>query len=180
MKVFFFRSIFLLLLVLLQLSFFDILFPWFRAPLFLLGAVVVFTLVRGFPGALFMTVPLTLLCDVVSVGAITWFSVYAVIFSYGTSFLSRRLLIEHQGLGLGLYALVSYSGVVLYQLFFSLVVYQQIVAGTVPPFAFMPSGASLLFSLLFSLPLFAITYFVVKRFERYLELVNQRKFLNVR
>ncbi len=74
MKIFFFRFVLLLLFVLLQLSFFDILFPWFRAPLFLLNAVVVWTLVRGFPGALFMTVPLTILFESASLGEVTWFS----------------------------------------------------------------------------------------------------------
>ncbi|MBP9727940.1 MAG: hypothetical protein KBD27_01035 [Candidatus Moranbacteria bacterium] len=179
MKAFLFRTIFLLLLVLLQLSFFDILFPWFRAPLFLLGAVVVLTLVRGFPRSLWMTVPLILIFESASIGAVTWLSIYAVFFSYGTSFLSRRLLIEHQGLGLGLYALVSYGGALLYQSFFSLFLFEK---GASESLRFMatPSLESLLFSLILSLPVFAITYIVVRRFEKYLELTEQRKFLNLR
>ncbi len=179
MKSFLFRSIFLLILVLLQLSFFDVLFPWFRAPLFLLGAVVVFTLVRGFPNALFMTVPLTLLFESASLGAVTWFSLYAVFFSYGTSFLSRRLLIEHQGFGLGLYGLVSYGGILLYQSFFSFFLLEKDVSEALR-FAAMPSFESVLFSLVLSIPIFAITYIVTQRFEKYLELDRQRQFLNVR
>ena len=179
MKALLFRIIFLLLLVLLQLSFFDILFPWFQAPLFLLGAVVVLTLIRGFPRSLWMTVPLVLLFESASAGAVTWLSLYAVFFSYGTSFLSRRLLIEHQGFGLGLYALVSYGGTLLYQSFFSLFLFEQ---GVSEPFRFMatPSFESLFFSLILSLPVFAITYLIIQRFEKYLELLEQRKFLNIR
>jgi hypothetical protein len=179
MKIFFFRFVLLLLFVLLQLSFFDILFPWFRAPLFLLNAVVVWTLVRGFPGALFMTVPLTILFESASLGEVTWFSLYAVLFAYGTSFLSRRLLLEHQGIGLGLYALISYGGVLLYQSLFSLFMHD---AGTSQAFWFatMPTFDSVLFSLFFSVPIFAVTYVEMKHFEGYLDLTRQRKFLNVR
>jgi hypothetical protein len=178
MKVYFFRIGLLLLFVLLQLSFFDILFPWFRAPLFLLNAVVVLTLVRGFPSALFMTVPLTLLFESASLGAVTWFSLYAVLFAYGTSFLSRRLLIEHQGIGLVLYALVSYGGILFYQALFSFFIYES---GPVQSLrASMLSIESILFSLFFSVPIFVITYFGVKRLEGYLDIIRQRKFLNIR
>lgn len=179
MKATLFRIIFLFLLVLLQLSFFDILFPWFRAPLFLLGAVVAFTLIRGFPRSLWMTVPLVLLFESASVGAVTWLSLYAVFFSYGTSFLSRRLLIEHQGFGLGLYALVSYGGALLYQSFFSFFLFETGVSESLR-FMATPSVESLFFSLILSLPVFAITYIVIRRFEKYLELLEQRKFLNIR
>lgn len=179
MKTFFFRTGFLILLVLLQLSFFDILLPWFRAPLFLLGAVVALTLVRGFPKSLAMTVPLTLLFESASLGAVTWFSLYAVLFSYGTSFLSRRLLIEHRGFGLGLYAIVSFGGVLLYQSFFSFLLFER-GASEALHFASMASFESVLFSLILSLPVFALTYIVTQRFEKYLELVEQRRFLNVR
>lgn len=179
MKAFLFRIIFLLLVVLLQLSFFDILFPWFQAPLFLLGVVVVFTLIRGFPGSLWMTVPLILLFESISVSTVTWLSLYAVFFSYGTSFLSRRLLIEHQGLGLGLYALVSYGGALLYQSSFAFFLFERGASESLRSMV-TPSFESLFFSLLLSLPVFAVTYIVIQRFEKYLELLEQRKFLNIR
>lgn len=180
MKLLFYRIIFLLFLVLMQLSFFDIIFPWFRIPLFLLGVVVIFTLVRGFPQALFMTVPLTLLFDVTSIGTVTWFSFYAVIFSYGTSFLSRRLLVEHRGLGLLLYAVVSYGGVLLYQFIFFFFIRENVFVHTAFPLWALPSNESLLYTFVFSLPIFIGTYFAIKRFEEHLNLVNQKQFLNVR
>lgn len=180
MKIFFLRLLVLLFLVFLQISFFDILFPWFRAPLFLLGVIVAFTLVRGFPGALFMTLPLSLLFDAASLGAVTWFSLYATVFAYGTSFLSRRLLIEHRGLGLGLYGLVAYGGALLYQSFFSAFVYNQSSANALFSSALIPSVESLIFSLIGMLPLFVGTYFSVQYVEARLDLMSQRQFRNVR
>lgn len=180
MKILFFRISFLVLLVFLQISFFNILFPWFRAPLFLLGVVVAFALVRSFPAALFMTVPLTLLFDVISLGALSWFSLYAVFFAYVTSFLLRRLLLEHHGTGLVLYALVAFGGALFYQALFSLVVYRLVAPETVGLFRSVPSGESLLFSLLVFLPVFLLTYVIIRRFERYLELLSQKQFRNVR
>lgn len=179
MKIFFLRLLVLLLLVFLQISFFDILFPWFRAPLFLLGAIVAFTLVRGFPDALFMTLPLSLLFDTASAGAVTWFSIYATIFAYGTSFLSRRLLIEHRGLGLGLYGLVTYGGVLLYQGIFSAFVYHQSTSAFFS-LSLVPSVESLVFSLICMLPLFVVTYVSVQYVEARLDLMSQRQFRNVR
>ncbi len=180
MKIFFLRLFVLLLLVFLQISFFDILFPWFRAPIFLLGAIVAFTLVRGFPNALFMTLPLTLLFDAASAGAVTWFSLYATVFVYGTSFLSRRLLIEHRGLGLGLYGLVAYGGVLLYQGIFSAVVYDRSTTNALFSSMMIPSVESLIFSLIGMLPLFVVTYFVIQYIEVRLDLMSQRQFRNVR
>jgi len=180
MKIFFFRIAFLFLLVFLQISFFNILFPWFRAPLFLIGAVVAFALVRSFPAALFMTVPLTVLFDAASLGMLSWFTLYAVFFAYMTSFLLRRLLLEHHGLGLVLYALVAFGGALLYQGLFSLAVYRFFVPEAAVLFRSVPSTDSLLFSLLIFIPVFLLTYMIIRRFERYLELLNQRQFRNVR
>lgn len=180
MKTPFLRMSFLLLCIFLQLSFFDILFPWFRAPLFLLGVVVVFTLVRGFPSALFMTVPLTLLYDVITLGSITWFSVYAVIFSYGTGFLSRRLLIEHRGFGLALYAFIAYSGILLYQTFFSFVVYKPATSDAMSALGLMPQTEHIIFSLIVSFPIFIVTYVLIQHFEEYLIHINQQRFQKIR
>ncbi|MDP2837697.1 MAG: hypothetical protein Q8O53_00260 [Candidatus Moranbacteria bacterium] len=180
MKIFFLRTLFLLFLVFLQISFFDILFSWFRAPLFLLGVVVIFTLVRGFPSALFMTIPLTLLFDTISLGAVTWFSLYAVIFSYGTSFLSRRLLIEHRGMGLGLYALVAYGGAFLYQALFSFIMYTYFAKSSFASPELIPSVESLIFSLVVESLLFVLMYFVVSRAEEYFSHINQQQFRSVR
>lgn len=180
MKDVFFRIAFLLLLVFLQLSFFNILFPWFRAPLFLLGVVISFVLIRNFPSALFMTLPLTLLFDTVSLGRVSWFSLYAVFFAYVTSFLLRRLLLEHKGVGLVLYGLVAFGAALLYQSLFSLVVYRFIAPETSLLLRAAPSVDTLLFSLIVFLPVFLLTHYTIDRFERYLNFLNQKQFRNIR
>lgn len=180
MKILLFRIIFLLLLVFLQISFFNILFPWFRAPLFLLGVVVAFALVRSFPQALFMTVPLTLLYDAATVGAVSWFTLYAVLFAYVTSFLLRRLFLEHHGLGLLLYAIVAYGAALLYQKLSVFAVSPQGMSAMMTLIRIAPSTESLIFSLAFFIPVFCVTYVVVKRFDGYLDSLNQKQFRNVR
>ncbi len=180
MKIFFLRLFILLLVIFLQISFFDILFPWFKAPLFLLGVIVALTLVRGFPDVLFMTLPLTILFDIASFGAVTWFSLYATLFTYGTSFLSRRLLIEHRGFGLLLYALVAYGGALLYQGLFSLVVYEYLASHTPLSWALAPSVEGLLFALVLMIPLFIGTYFLIQYLEGRLKLMSERQFQNIR
>lgn len=177
MKILFFRILFLLLLVFLQLSFFNILFPWFHAPLFLLGVVASYALVKNFPEALFMTVPLTLLYDAASIGAVSWFSLYAVFFAYVTSFLLRRLLLEHTGIGLALYALVAFGAALLYQTLFSFVKHDYSFGETV---LLNTSSESLIFSLILFFPIFLLMYSSIKQFEQYLERLNQKQFRNIR
>ena len=179
MKVLSVRILFLVFLVLLQVSFFSIIFPWFRAPLFLVGAVVSLTLVQSFSQVLFMVIPLALLFDATSSGAVTWFSLYVLFVSSVTSFLLRRLLLERQGLGLVLYALVAYGAVLLYQTVFSFMIYQgERGSGVLLKNAL--STESLLFSLVLFIPIFIGTHYVVNRFEQYLKNVSQRQFRGVR
>lgn len=180
MKVFFLRTVFLFILVFLQISFFGIIFPWFRAPLFLSGVIVAMTLVRSFPGALVMVLPLSLMYDIASSGTVTWFSVYAIFISYVTSFMLRRLMLDHQGLGLGLYGLVSYGITLFYQGIFFGFVYHESVIDPTTLISNSPSVESLVFSLIFFLPVFAITYYMLRRFEDYIELINQRQFRGIR
>ncbi len=179
MKIVLLRILFLLLLVFLQTSFFGIIFPWFQTPLFLMGAVISFTLVRGFPGALFMVVPLVLFFDTLSLGAITWFSPYAVFVAYVTSFLLRRLLLEQAGLGLLVYSLVSFGATLLYQTLFAIVIFRGGMDMTTVLHLSLPLE-SLLFSLILSIPIFIATYQVTGGFERYLKNVSQRQFRSVR
>ncbi len=182
MKLFFFRMAIVLLLVFLQLSFFDILFPWFHVPILILVAVVAWTLVSGFPHALFMTVPLTILFDAVLQGAVGAFSLYAILLAYGTSFLSRRLLIEHRGLSLGLYGLFAAFSAVAYQLPFLLFsgVPTGLAALTTTHSLSWFSFDMLVFSFLCTLSLFIVTYWALRRFESYADVTAQRQFSNIR
>jgi hypothetical protein len=178
MKILFLRTIVLLTLVFLQISFFSILFPWFRAPLFLLGVIAATTLARSFPSALFVVVPLTLLYEAVTYGGVTWFSVYAVLFSYVTSFLLRRLLLEHQGIGVVLYALLSYLAALFYQFLYGAFTVQE---GVSRAFGLTtPSNESLVFSLLVFLPVFIITAMGITRFEASLKQMSERQFRHIK
>jgi len=179
MNVFFYRIILILFFALLQISFFDILFPWFRAPVYLVLVVVVVTLTRGFPQALFFTVPLTLLVDAVTLGIPSWFSLYAVFLAYGTSFLSRRLLLTHQGFGLLLYALVAFGSVLFYQAVFSFFVYQDI-GPSLSLQSLWPRGTMLLLTFVTFLPIFVISYFGMRHFEEYVKRLGQEQFRGIR
>lgn len=177
MKILVLRMLLLLTLVFLQISFFSILFPWFRAPLFLLGVIAATTLARNFPSALMVVVPLTLLYDATTFGGVTWFSVYAVIFSYVTSFLLRRLLLEHQGIGVVLYGLLSYLAALFYQFLYG----AFSVEGSTRAFGFStPSNESLIFSLLVFLPVFMITVAGISRFEISVKQMSERQFRNIK
>ncbi len=180
MKVFFLRSAFFILLVFLQISFFGIIFPWFHAPLFLIGVVVAMTLVRSFPDVLFIVLPVTLLFDVASSGTITWFSVFAILTSYVTSFLLRRLMIDHRGMGLVLYALESYGATLLYQGVFFALLYRQTIVDHTVMISNLPSVDSLLFALVSFIPVFFLTYVIVRRFEDFIEVLNQKQFRGIR
>lgn len=182
MKVFFLRSAVILILVFLQLSFLNIIFPWFHAPLLLLAAVVSFSLILPFPDVLKMTVPLSAAYDVISYGSLGWFSLYALLLAYATGFLSRRLLIEHRGLGFGLYALFAFGAVLGYQLLMVFLVRDDSLA-FLPELGPVPVGFSWeieLFSFILSAALFWILHAVTSRFERYVGLLAQKQLLRVR
>jgi rod shape-determining protein MreC len=182
MKVFFLRLSVILTIIFFQLSFLDIIFPWFHIPLLLLSSVVAWTLVFGFPQSLRMTLPLTLLFDCISLGAVSSFSLYAVFLAYATSFLSRRLLIEHRGASLILYALFAAGSALGYQgvVFFLLRDASQPLLTELTHIPPLLSPGILFLSFALSVPLFIASYFVLKRFEEYLNSITQKQFFNVR
>lgn len=183
MKIFFLRLCFILGIVFFEFSFFDILFSQTAAPFVLLASVVAWILITGFPRALFMTIPLTAFFDIVSAGAPGALTLYAVLLSYTTSFLSRRLLVEHRGLGMLLYAVFVGIGGLGYA-FFNFLFFQSdsfpdmagIFSGLVVVFSF----SKILLSVALSLPLFVGAYSVINRFEKYMSSIAQRDFLNMK
>lgn len=184
MKTFLIRLGVMLLIVFLQLSFLDVLFPSFPVPILILAAVIAWTLLVGFPEALKFTVPLTLLFDTVAYAEVSFVSVYAVFLAYGTIFLSKRLMIEHRGMSLGLYALFAAGGVLLYQLsalflheespLRILLNLEQVHISPVLslPVVLSSSGSSIL--------VFMVIYYALKRFERFESSLTQKQFVNVR
>lgn len=183
MKIFFLRLFFILTIVFFEFSFFDILFPGTSAPLLLIASVVAWILISGFPRALFMTVPLTAFFDTVSTGAPGALSLYAVLLAYTTSFLSRRLLLEHRGIGMILYALFAGIGALGY-IVFDFLFFQsdsfpgmmEIFAGLLSLFSF----SKIFFSVILSLPLFIVAYHIIRRFEDYVGSMAQRDLSQVK
>ncbi len=115
MSIFFQRFFLLLLAAIIQRSFLDILWPTHEAPVLIIAVIISLVFLFGFArglGWVLLTIFLyTLLGDTET------FPVFAVGIAYGTSFLSRRLVIERWGessFGLSLVAAVS---VILYLFF---------------------------------------------------------------
>ncbi|OGI14099.1 MAG: hypothetical protein A2878_00065 [Candidatus Moranbacteria bacterium RIFCSPHIGHO2_01_FULL_54_31] len=183
MKIFFLRSLFILALVFFEFSFFDVLAPSVSAPLILISSVVVWTLLSGFPGALPMIIPLTILFDLVSSGTLGTLTLYAIPLAYATSFLSRRLLVEHRGMGMILYALcaaVSNFGYLVVSILFFQGHPLSFTRETLTTLFSALSFAPLMLSMLLTLPLFALAYAVIRRFEERMGFIAQGEILPMR
>lgn len=183
MQIFFFRLFFILTIIFLEFSFFDILFPTTPAPLVLLTGVVVWVLLSGFTQALFMIIPLAILFDIIATGMPGTLTLYALLLAYTTSFLSRRLLVEHQGVGMFLYALFSAIGAFGYMVFHFLLLrpsdffgFPEIFFGLWSVFSF----SNILFVSAWSVPLFFFVYIGIRRFEHYAGTMSRNDFLNVK
>ena len=94
MNVFLQRSVPLLIFIVLQRSFLDVLWPSLEAPSLLIATIISLVFLLGFKqslGWVLFTVLLFML-----LGTVGYFAIFAVVVAYGTSFLSRRLLIERR------------------------------------------------------------------------------------
>lgn len=179
MKTLLVRGAIVCLLVFFQVSFLDILFPWFHVPLLIVASIVSWTLLVGFPASLWITVPLCLLFDLIIFGSVSGLSLYGVALAYATSFVSRRLMADRQGAGAGVYALFAAGAAVAYQLlsFFYVSVTAPFPLTGLP--LFLPPSV-LLFSLVLTLPLFVFTHTFLGRVENRLALALQKQFVRVR
>lgn len=183
MKIFFLRLFFILSLVFFQFSFFNVLFSRMSMPVILIVSVVAWTLIVGFPRVLFLVIPLAVFFDIASSGALGALTLYAVPLAYATDFLSRRLLAEHRGMGMVLYALFASLGCLGYGVFH---------------FAFTQNGSffwsaetvirllratdflELLLSVFSSMVFFPIMYWGIRRFETYMSFAVQKEILQMR
>ena len=181
MKITVLRICILLVLTLAEFSFLGILFPLVSVPVLPLLAVVAWALVLGFPKNLWMTMSATLLFDGLSTGALTVLTPYGVLLAYATSFLSRRLLVEHRGSGLLLYSFLAALAISFYQFL-----------GHVR--ALLPDGArwlsllpeepaawtQTLLTFLLCFILFLPVYFFAKRFEEHVQSLRQKQYVSTR
>ncbi|OGI19605.1 MAG: hypothetical protein A3J06_01115 [Candidatus Moranbacteria bacterium RIFCSPLOWO2_02_FULL_48_19] len=183
MKIFFLRLLFILSLVFFEFSFFDVLFPRMAAPVILIVSIVVWTLLVGFPRVLYMVIPLSAFFDIASSGSLGSLTLYAVLLSYATSFLSRRLLAEHHGTGMVLYALFASLGSFGYVVFNLLFGQENSFSWRADAFTEVFSAVAtskLLLPIFLSALLFPILHRVIWRVEAYMSVVAQREILQVK
>lgn len=183
MNIFFLRFLFILTLVFFECSFFDILFPATLAPFLLITSIVVWVLLSGFPQALFMIIPLAVLFDIVTTGMPNTLTLYAVPLAYTTSFLSRRLLVEHRGAGMFLYALFAAIGALGYTLFDALFFHTDTFLSLpeiLPRLWLIFSFSNILSAVTLSLPIFFLVYVGIRRFEEYTGTMSRKDFLSVK
>ena len=115
MKIALYYSFLFTFLLTTQLSFLDIIFPNFLVPLLVLSAVVIWTVSLGFRQALWYILPLLISYELLAAGNIRLLSIFGVLLAYGTSFLSRRMLIENSTLASLFYVASIMGGAFLYQ-----------------------------------------------------------------
>ncbi|MDO8565711.1 MAG: hypothetical protein Q7S04_00805 [Candidatus Moranbacteria bacterium] len=183
MKIFFLRLFFILSLVFFQFSFFNILFSRVSVPIILIVAVVAWTLIVGFPRVLYMVIPLSIFFDIASFGALGALTLYAVPLAYATDFLSRRLLAEHHGMGMILYALFASLGSFGYGVFHFVFTRGSSFlwsAETVTRFFRATGFLELLLPIFSSVVFFPILYWSIRRFETYMSFAVQKEILQMR
>lgn len=183
MKIFFLRLFFILALVFFEFSFFDILFPQISAPLILIASVVALVLVSGFPAALFMIIPLAMFFDIVSAGMPGALTLYTVPFAYTASFLSRRILAEHYGIGMVLYALYAGIGALGYIVFDFIFFQGGAFLGTLnrlSDFLMIFSFSKIFLLAILIFPIFMGAYQIIRYFEKYISFISQRDFLRIK
>jgi len=178
MKIFFLWFIFILTLVTFQVSFFDILFPWAILPVWVFSFVLIWSLFLPFPQVFFQVIPTAVLFDIFSFGVSGVFSLYAICLVYMTSFLSRRVSIEYNVIGIVFSLLFSFFALIGYQLFSFLFS----VAGS--------SSMSFFFSFVFSrdvffswflcVPIFFVVSWIHSRFDRYSTSLSQNEFSKIK
>jgi hypothetical protein len=114
----------LLVIVILQRSFLDILWPGLDAPSLIIATIVALVFILGFSRALGWVIALVFFYELLGSGTVqAVFPVAAVAIAYAASFLSRRLLIERHAESSLALGLVSASAVLAHLL--SLVLFRD-------------------------------------------------------
>ncbi len=114
MKIGAYILILLSFLLVVQISFVDVLFPTFLVPAVIFASLVVWTLTLGFRSALWYIIPLLILYELLTAGEVRLLGAYAVLLSYGVSFLSRRMLIDNVALSTIFYTAIIMFGALFY------------------------------------------------------------------
>lgn len=172
MKIVFLQTFLILFLVVLQASFVDILFPAFVIPVVILSASVIWTLTLGFREALWFIIPLLLVYDSLSAGMIEPFSLFIIFFCYAVSFISRRILLEHSGLSILIYASFIYG---------ALFVYQGVISKvTGSPFFVVSTVSMAMLYFIVTIAVFACMKIFLLRFQAFISQIRSDQALMIR
>ncbi|MFZ1655064.1 MAG: hypothetical protein WBO92_02905 [Candidatus Moraniibacteriota bacterium] len=166
MSVFVQRLLLLLLLVVLQHSFLDILWPSLGAPVLLIAASIAIVFLTGFAqgiGWVVLMVGLSFLLEEMS-----FFPVFAVGIAYGASFLSRRLRLEDRIQNIVVLSLVAAFSALLYRV---LLYFFEAVDWTL---SLMIWDAALAFLV------FPIVFGIIRRHEEYIKTSLMSEFRGLR
>ena len=166
MSTFIQRIMLLLFAVILQRSFFDILWPSLIAPALIISVVVSLVFLLGFKQGLpwvFLTLFLYTL-----LGEVGIFPVFAVGVAYGTSFLSRRLLIEHRFQSSLALSIVTAASAIVY------------VLGSIVLSGSSTTVGQVIGSIFEALLIFPIVLIVIRFSEEYIQSTQMAEFRGLR
>lgn len=166
MSVFFQRVGLLLFAVILQRSFLDILWPSLEVPALVISVIISLIFLLGFERGLGWAL-LTLLLFAL-LGEVGMFPVFAVGVAYGTSFLSRRLVIEHRFQSSLILSIVAAGAAVLYGVLSALVYHGTVGVG------------SIVGSALETLLVFPLVLIVLRLSEEYIRTSQMSEFRGLR
>lgn len=108
-KLFWWKIGFLGLVIFIQFSFLNTLFPKSAVPGFLFSVLAALALVRGFRTSALEWLALLVFYDILRAGASTGYILVGIVLAYLVSFVSRRFVFEHSGIGLFLIGLLVAS-----------------------------------------------------------------------
>ncbi|MEI9966743.1 MAG: hypothetical protein WDN67_03865 [Candidatus Moraniibacteriota bacterium] len=157
----------------LEHAFLGILLPGWGPLLLVLSVLIAWTLLRGFPEALWIGLPFLILSDVLIDGQVSFVSPLTVIVAYAVSFFSRRFFLEHRMAAVVFYSLgTAVAG-------YAFNIFDAFLRGTRGPAAFWPPADPLLYVVTASL-IFSLTFFFLEYWERIIERLYQESTMNIR
>ncbi|MEP7162885.1 MAG: hypothetical protein ABI747_03925 [Candidatus Moraniibacteriota bacterium] len=167
-RIFWWRLLFGLAVILLQFSLGTIVFPGNPVPGLLLNTIVALVLVRGFREGASQWLVLLIGYDLLRVGFVTPLVPMGILLAYATSFISRRYVFEHRGVGMILLSFLSVAFGILYVFFLAWTNSRFFGAGV-----FLSDS---LLAFIFFFPVFSL----VQYFESRLETVYRSDFRGMR
>lgn len=161
------RTIIIILVVLIQVSFLAVVFPQHKVPSIALALVVSWTIISGFQQIFLWIILLGFFLDIVSFQTVGINIILLVMISYFVSFFSRRFLLEHRGWG----TLVIVFFIIISTFFYYSV--NVFIADSENALAnISPENVGI--QIIINLILFLIIYFPLRKIEEFLSFYDKR------